>query len=355
MAYWLYYHQLDPFLIQIVGNFGLRWYSLAYICGILGAYFLAFYFIRRGRLFIPEAKIIDIVTYGGIGAVLGGRLGYGLFYSPDLFISFDGSFPFWGILKFHQGGMSSHGGILGLIVSLWLYGRHHKISFYTLMDLATLGGSVGLFLGRISNFINGELFGRVVETKTLLGVKFPSELLLWTQRVDEYQKELISLKPLLSILKGFSNLNVQIPSPYMWDVWVQRAVEDTIYKDRLSYICSLILDLSKEANVRAILEPLLFVRHPSQFYQAFFGGLIPFVVICLVWLKPRKAGVVSLFWIITYLVGRIFTEFFRMPDAGIGYQFLNFTRGQWLSFMVLILVGAYSYLVYKQKPQAVSL
>ncbi len=349
MAQWLYYHQLDPFLIQFTENFGIRWYSLAYICGIIAAYFLAFYFVRRGRLFVPEIKIIDIVTYGAIGAVLGGRLGYCLFYSPSLFVDFDNSFPFWGILKVHQGGMSSHGGILGLIVSQWFYGRYHQISFYSLMDLAVLGGSIGLFLGRIANFINGELFGRIIQKKSLLGVKFPSELFLWVERAGEYQNELISLKRLLPIFKNVSNLQIQIPNSYLWEEWVRRAVEDPFYKGKLSYFCNLIMDMSKEPNVRVILESILSVRHPSQFYQAFFGGLVPFLLVCLVWLKPRKAGVISLVWIISYLVSRIFTEFFRMPDAEIGYQFLYLTRGQWLSFIILILVGSsYGYFIYNK-------
>ncbi|MGI9549410.1 MAG: prolipoprotein diacylglyceryl transferase [Bdellovibrionales bacterium] len=356
MVHWLYYHQLDPFLIHIIGNFGLRWYSLAYIFGIVGAYFLAIYFIRRGRLLIPEVKVIDIVTYGGIGAVLGGRLGYGLFYSPDLFMSFDASFPFWGILKFHQGGMSSHGGILGLIVSLWFYGRFHKISFYTLMDLATLGGSVGLFFGRIANFINGELFGRVIETKAWLGVRFPTELFLWTQRPGEYQEQLISLKQVLPSLKSLSNLSLSIPESVVWADWVQRSIFEPNYKAKVSYLCSLIVDMSNEVHVRSLLEPLLSVRHPSQFYQAFFGGLIPFLILCLIWLKPRKAGLVSLFWVMSYLLGRIFTEFFRMPDADIGYQFLSLTRGQWLSVGILIVITfTYTYFIYKKEPKGFSL
>ncbi len=355
MVQWLYYHQLDPFLIQFTENFGIRWYSLAYLCGIIATYFLAFYFVRRGRLFIPEVKIIDVVTYGAMGAILGGRLGYGLFYSPSLFIDIDSSFPFLGILKVHQGGMSSHGGILGLIVSQWFYGRYHKISFYSLMDLAAIGGSVGIFLGRISNFINGELFGRIIEKKALLGVKFPSEIFLWVERAGEYQKELISLKQVLPTFSGLSNLKIQIPSPYVWEEWVRKAVEDPFYKGRISYICNLIIDMSKEPNVRAILESVLFLRHPSQFYQSFFGGFIPFLLVCLVWLKPRKAGVISLVWVVSYLVGRIFTEFFRMPDAAIGYQFLHLTRGQWLSLFLILVSASYAYFVYNKEPKGFKL
>ena len=104
-----YYHQLDPFLIQFNENFGIRWYSLAYIMAVIFAYFVGIYLIQRGRLQFPSPKLTDIVVFGAIGAVLGGRLGYCAFYNPELFLSFDSSFPFFGAIKIHQGGMSSHG------------------------------------------------------------------------------------------------------------------------------------------------------------------------------------------------------------------------------------------------------
>ena len=340
MTYWIYYHQLDPFLIQFTETFGIRWYSLAYIVGVLSAYYLAFFFIKKGRLFLPASQILDIVTYGAIGAIIGGRIGYCLFYAPYLLTSFDSSFPFWGLLKIHEGGMASHGGILGLVISQLIYSYYRKVPFLALMDLAALGGSIGLFLGRIANFINGELYGRVVENKALLGVKFPSEIFLWIEQSKNYKEQLLSLKSLLPNLSQIPNFSPRLPSSYMWEDWVQQLAQTgSAYRAQITQVCHWIVENSAHPQIRAGLEPLLFIRHPSQFYQSFFGGLIPLIVICILWSKPRSAGTVAISWVFIYLLGRIFTEFFRLPDAEIGYQLFNLTRGQWLSFFLLILLS----------------
>ena len=132
MAHWTYYHDLSPFLFQIAGNFGLRWYSLAYIMGAFGAYFLARYYILKGYLAIPMESRLDAVTYGALGVMLGGRIGYCLFYGPYLLFDFDSSFPFWGVLKIHEGGMSSHGGMIGLLTALLIFSKVRKVSFFYL-------------------------------------------------------------------------------------------------------------------------------------------------------------------------------------------------------------------------------
>ena len=347
-----YYHQLDPFLIQFSENFGIRWYSLAYIMGAVFAYFAGVYLIKKGRIHIPETKLMDIVVYGAMGAVLGGRLGYCLFYSSNLFLSFDSSFPFWGVLKIYQGGMSSHGGIIGLLISQILYAYRHKLSFFSLLDLSAIAGSVGIFLGRIANFINGELYGRIVEGKTWLAVKFPTELYSWVDQPAIYKKQLISLKETFSSLDSFFPSVVKIPSSYTWEFWVSKAIEgDSTYSGYLSYVCSLIVQVSDKQAIKEMLEPLLFLRYPSQLYQAVLSGLVPFFLICLFWLKPKKPGMISLVFICSYLSFRIFTEFYRQPDIQIGFQFLDLTRGQWLSIFLYLVVLLYGYFVYKQKPK----
>lgn len=352
MATSIYYHQLDPFLIQFTQNFGIRWYSLAYFLGFVATYLLALYLKKNNRLNLPASQVLDTVTYGVLGAIFGGRLGYCLFYNPELFVSLDSSFPFWGVLKIHQGGMASHGGILGFVVFGYLYCRYKKMCFLSFMDLGAFGGAVGLFLGRIANFINGELYGRVMEKSGFFGVKFPSELFLWSERIADYKEQLLSLKAVLPSLKNFSELKIQIPDSLMWEQWLERALESPAYKDRVTYICNFIVDVSHHPSVRALLEPLLFVRHPSQLYQSFWDGLVPCLLISVLWLKPHKPGLISLVWISTYLMSRIFTEFFRMPDADIGYQLFHLTRGQWLSILTLVFgVSIYGYFVYKNKPK----
>lgn len=348
----VYYHQLDPFFIQFTENFGIRWYSLAYIAGAVFAYLAGLYLIKIKRIQLPSAKLMDIVVYGAIGAVIGGRLGYCLFYGPDLLLSFDKSFPFWGVLKIHQGGMASHGGIVGLLFSQILYARHHKLSFFSLMDLGAIAGSVGIFLGRITNFINGELYGRVVEGKAWFAVRFPSELHLWLDKPDFYKKQLVALKELLPSLNSVLQSKIRVPSAYTWEEWVSKAAEgDFIYRDYISHICSFILQNSNKAPIKEILEPLLSLRYPSQIYQSLLGGLVPFLIISLFWLKPRKAGLISLVWVGSYLFFRILTEFYRQPDSQIGFQFLNLTRGQWLSVFLYLAAIVYGYFIYKKEPQ----
>ena len=345
-----YYHQLDPFLIHFYGNFGIRWYSMAYISAVLFAYFAGKYLIKKNRIQIPINKLMDLVVFGAIGIVVGGRLGYCLFYSPDLFLSFDSSFPFWGALKVHQGGMSSHGGIIGFLVSIFFYSYRYKLSFFSLMDLGALAGAFGIFFGRIANFINGELYGRVVEGSTWLSVRFPSEVLLWASQPDIYKKQLISLKEITPTL---DSMLLKVPSSEVWVDWVNKAVfsPDSVYSSYLSYICQLILQSAYQSPIKEMLEPLLSLRYPSQLYQAVCGGLLPFILMSLFWLKPRKAGFISLVFIISYLSFRIFTEFYRQPDYHIGFQLFDLTRGQWLSILFYSIVCIYAYFFYKQKSE----
>lgn len=347
-----YYHQLDPFLIQLSGNFGIRWYSLAYISAAVFAYFVGIYLIRKGRVQIPTEKLMDVVVFIAMGAVIGGRFGYCLFYSPELFLSFDSSFPFWGLLKIHQGGMSSHGGIIGLILFSFLYAYRHKVSFFSILDLSSITGAFGIFLGRIANFINGELFGRVLEGKTWLAVRFPAEIHLWAEQSSLYKKQLLSLKKILPSLDSIMPASVRIPSTWTWEEWVAKSADgDTLYGGYVSYVCNLIVQNSDKDSIKNLLEPLLSLRYPSQLYQSFFGGLLTLLIICVVWLKPRKAGLIGLLWASSYLFFRVFTEFYRQPDSHIGFQLFNLTRGQWLSFFLYFIVMAYGYLFYIQKPK----
>ena len=348
---WNYYHQLSPFLIQITENFGLRWYSMAYLLGATLAYFFAKAFVKQGRLSLSKEKVIDLVTYGAIGAVIGGRFGYCLFYSPHLFTDFDSSFPFWGVLKIHEGGMASHGGILGAFISLLIFSRVHKISFFPLLDLATLAGAVGIFFGRIANFINGELYGRVVQEKALLLVKFPSELFLWVSDLKKYYNEVLSLERVLPALNSIGEIS-HVPSLVVWKEWISKAINDSFYSNKVHYILSLIVKYSSHPEIRQSLEPLLFARHPSQLYQALLGGLVPFLIASSVWFFSKRGGLICLAWIFSYLSMRLITEFFRMPDAHLGYQWLDFTRGQWLSFALFIVALVYGFFVLKEKQKS---
>lgn len=347
---WIYYHDLSPFLIRITDTIGLRWYSLAYILGVFVGYKFTLLFIKQGRLSISKNQAVDFITYSAFLTILGGRLGYCLFYNPQLFLNFDSSFPFWGFLKIHQGGMSSHGGILGLFISMCLFSRTYKMPVFPLVDPIALGGALALFMGRIANFINGELYGRVIENKAILAVKFPSEIFLWLSDTVKYRSELISLKAVIPRLKELVLLDSgTIPSGSTWVNWVLKAHEEPHYIHNLRYIGSLIVDKSGDSQIRSLLEPILFLRHPSQIYQALLGGLIPFLILLLIWSRTKKPGLISVAFIFIYTGARLITEFFRMPDIHIGYQWLDLTRGQWLTLGLLIIGVLYTLAFLKQK------
>lgn len=151
----------DPVAIQI-GPLKVHWYGIMYLIAFIGCYWLARYRAKAQPLTRPMSpqQVSDLIFYVALGVVLGGRLGYCLFYKPSLFIEFGAGFPWWGLLKIHQGGMSFHGGFLGVLISMWLYGRSVGAGFIQQTDFFSPVVPFGLFCGRLGNFINAELWGR---------------------------------------------------------------------------------------------------------------------------------------------------------------------------------------------------
>jgi len=162
----LTYPNIDPVAIHI-GNFGIRWYSLAYMAGILlGWWVVAREHARKPIPGLTTKALDDIVTWAVIGVVGGGRLGYVLFYKPEFYLSHPTM-----ILHVWEGGMSFHGGLIGVITAFLLFCRKYKIRFFHLIDVIACATPIGLFFGRLANFINGELYGRV--TDVAWGMVFP--------------------------------------------------------------------------------------------------------------------------------------------------------------------------------------
>lgn len=156
--------EFNPVAIQL-GPLKVHWYGIMYLLAFMGAYWLAHYRARVQPLTRPMSpqQVGDWIFYGAIGVVLGGRLGYCLFYQPSLFLEFDSTLPWWGVLKIHQGGMSFHGGFLGVLLAMWLHGRAIGAGFIHQTDFFSPVVPFGLLCGRIGNFINGELWGRVTD------------------------------------------------------------------------------------------------------------------------------------------------------------------------------------------------
>ena len=146
---------IDPVLFQL-GFFQLRWYSLAYIFGIIGAWFLARRMSTVKQSVFTVLKIDDYLVWGTVGIILGGRLGYVLFYNASYYLEFPLK-----ILALWEGGMSFHGGLLGVIIATFLFSKTRGIPIFEMSDILVCVAPVGLLLGRIANFCNGELFGRI--------------------------------------------------------------------------------------------------------------------------------------------------------------------------------------------------
>ena len=171
MLFAFYVHHLSPFLIQFNDQIGIRWYGLAYIAGFIAAFYMMKLLARNGYGSLRENQVGDFVFYAALfGVLVGGRIGYVLFYRPSM-ITED---PL-GILRVWDGGMASHGGILGLIIFSGIFARLHRISWTGVGDNLVAAAPIGLFFGRMANFINGELFGRI--TTVPWAMQFPSELL----------------------------------------------------------------------------------------------------------------------------------------------------------------------------------
>lgn len=311
-----YLHRISPFIIRFSENFGLRWYGLSYVAGFVAGLMLLRYLSKRGRLQLSLHDLDELLTVLIVGVLGGARLGYVLFYEPSLFIQFSSSLPFWGALAINQGGMSSHGGFIGVVIAVYYFAKRHRVSWLHVGDAVVMVAPAGLFFGRMANFINGELYGRPASVPW--AVCFPTEILNWSS------EKLTQLTSLLA-QKGFA----------------------------LDSVERILAAIRQNDAAAAIVHPLLTPRHPSQLYEAFLEGVVLFAILWFWGMrKTRRDGQVSALFFLFYALLRIVGEHFREPDAGVGYQWLNLTRGQWLSILMLGAAGIFWHLSRTARPVA---
>ena len=327
-------HDLYPFVLRFTDSLGIRWYGLAYAAAFLLGYLQLKFLSRRGLIRVPPHRCGDVILAVIVGVVVGGRLGYVLFYEPALLWTVTAAPPWWGVLAINHGGMASHGGMVGVILAAWRVSRGWKLPDGTIegrcpplhvMDVLAFIAPIGLALGRLANFINGELLGRVVarpgEPAPWWSVRFPQEVLsdhpcFRTEAQDQALDQLIAR-------------------------WTNADANETWVRGYERLVETIQAGGEEGKRLAAELAPLLSARVPSQLVQAAAEGLAVGIVLWAVWAKPRKPGVVGAWFLISYGLLRIATEFVRLPDAQLHLQrVLGLSRGQWLSAL-MVMVGAF--------------
>ena len=319
---WL--HDLSPVAVDL-GLFPIRWYGISYALGFFIGWLLLRALAKRGLALIPPERTPDMVITIAIGAVLGGRIGYVLIYQPSLITEVTDAFPWWGVLRVNDGGMASHGGIVGAILGAILVARGHKndegervgrVPALHVIDLMAALAPLGLMLGRLANFVNGELLGRIVaqpgQPAPWWAVKYPQEVF------SGHDAQVVYTPGQAAALDRIIDAH-RIGAESDYFAW-QRVLAAIQHGDN---------------NLAEQVAPLISARHPSQLYQAAAEGLLLFLALWFIWRKPRLPGVVGCWFLILYGVGRITTEFWRLPDVIDHPRIYGLSRGQWLSVAMI--------------------
>lgn len=253
------YPNIDPVAVSI-GPVDIHWYGLMYLLGFIAAWYLGSYRARQPGAILTEQQVSDLLFYGMLGVIIGGRTGYVLFYNFGQFLDD----PLW-LFAVWTGGMSFHGGLLGVVVAIAYLSWKIQKPLLSVGDATAPIVPLGLLFGRVGNFINGELWGRTTD----------------------------------------------VP----WGV---------------------------------VFEPGGVARHPSQLYEALLEGLVLFLVIWWFSAKPRPKGAVAGLFILLYGLFRFLVEFFREPDAHIGFDLFDWvTRGQLLSLPMIMIGAAFLFYAYR--------
>ncbi|HVF34927.1 MAG TPA: prolipoprotein diacylglyceryl transferase [Candidatus Saccharimonadia bacterium] len=277
-----YLHQIDPVALSL-GPVSIHWYGLMYLLAFGIGWWLGLKRVRAGRLPVTEQAYSDLFFYGMLGVILGGRLGYVLFYGFADFLAEPLS-----ILRVWEGGMSFHGGLLGVLAAMLYWSARQRVAFWDTIDFVAPLIPHGLGLGRLGNFIGGELWGRTSDVPW--AVIFPKAL----PRAYESQDTMVA------------------------------------------------------AYNSGVLDA--YARHPSQLYEAVLEGLVMFAILWWYSSTPRPRYAVSGLFGVLYGTFRFAVEFVRQPDEHLGYLYGGWlTMGMLLS-LPLVAIGLFLLALSRRAP-----
>lgn len=334
----MHFHDTSPYLFQISDGLGIQWNGLSFMLALILSSIFMSWMVYRQRSELTQKRVGSFVMTCAIGALVGGRVGYCLFYSPILFLKFKADFPFWGVLALNEGGLSSFGSILGLTVGATVFAIRTGVGRLYLYDLMAITAPITIFFSRAANYMTGEFIGRPAPNEVPFAVKFPTEIFYWPQ--SDTQK-LESLAPAAEKIgmpaEQWTNLISQYPT--------QVEAQGQLHEGLAKIVASV---QQGSAEIRSILEPLLVARHPVQIYQAVIEGALLFFVLMILWYKPRRPGVVAATFLVLYSGIRIYLEYYRMPDPLAGMDAMNLDRTQWLAIVSLV-IGLISLFIWGRR------
>lgn len=325
-----YIHDLDPVIFSITDSIKLRWYGLAYLMAFVVGYLLLKRMGDKKLWVLPGNVAGDFIAYAAFfGVFLGGRIGNVLVYQRAEFLAD----PLM-VFRVWEGGMASHGGILGLMIFTFVYSRKKKVSWTGIGDGLCVVAPLGLMFGRIANFINGELYGRV-DRSFAWAMKFPDTL---------FDSETKTFGPEGEWFKSGAAQRAAAEAsdggPYSEFFHKMTTEGGVTGKDQVD---ALHLAIRQEPGVKEAVGEFLLPRYPSQLFQAAGEGLSLFLILWFVRVKfPKIAhGVLTGLFFIFYAIFRISMEQFREPEiSNVNLLGLEMTMGQFLSvFMIFIGAG----------------
>jgi phosphatidylglycerol:prolipoprotein diacylglycerol transferase len=288
---------IDPIAVSF-GPLAIRWYALAYIIGLIIGWRYCLMLADRPPRLVSRRDIDDFLVWATLGVVLGGRIGFVLFYNLPYYVDH----PLQ-MLELWHGGMSFHGGALGVTVAIILFARARKLSVFALSDIVIEAIPIGLFFGRIANFINGELWGRITDVGWAI-------------------------------------------------IYPNGAVSPDAVPPALRELCQSVTFADGSPGLNC-------PRHPSELYEAACEGILLFLLLLYAEHRGarRRPGVETGIFLVGYAIARASGELFRQPDVQLGFLFhiggFGVTMGQLLSIPVLI-AGVLVILWARRNPPAVA-